>query len=228
MSITGGSDELARAIQDLRVRHRMGEATLADFFELIRAFKNSPELLRSHAKSLGELNREIFLASHRVFPVGWGALAEILILVVSIAAGLAAILAKEPALIVIAQIGTVIALHPLLHLLAGTLMGIRFLGFYLNGPLRIEPGVKVDYETFLLRTGRRRALFFLAGIAGTFTGAFGWLLIGYFYSLPALYVNILLAISLLLFISEFIPPRLFGFKWYKSDLYKALRELKSH
>lgn len=58
-------------------------------------------------------------------------------------------------------------LHPLSHYLAGSLLGIRFTHYYLNGPARIEPTLKIDYFSYLRASGRRRALMHASGVIGT-------------------------------------------------------------
>lgn len=57
--------------------------------------------------------------------------------------------------------------HPLSHYLAGSLLGIRFTHYYLNGPARIEPTLKIDYFSYLKASGRRRALMHVSGVLGT-------------------------------------------------------------
>ncbi|MBU4491683.1 MAG: hypothetical protein KKD69_04385 [Euryarchaeota archaeon] len=37
-------------------------------------------------------------------------------------------------------------LHPLSHYIIGSLLGIRFTHYYLNGPAKIEPTLKVVFE----------------------------------------------------------------------------------
>ncbi len=58
-------------------------------------------------------------------------------------------------------------LHPLSHYIIGSLLGIRFTHYYLNGPARIEPTLKIDYFSYLKASGKRRALMHVSGVVGT-------------------------------------------------------------
>lgn len=58
-------------------------------------------------------------------------------------------------------------LHPLSHYITGSLLGIRFTHYYLNGPARIEPTLKIDYFSYLKTSPERRALMHLSGVIGT-------------------------------------------------------------
>lgn len=58
-------------------------------------------------------------------------------------------------------------LHPLSHYLAGSLLGIRFTHYYLNGPARIEPTLKIDYFSYLKTNGKKRAVMHVSGVLGT-------------------------------------------------------------
>ena len=58
-------------------------------------------------------------------------------------------------------------LHPLSHYAAGFLSGIRFTHYYLNGPARIEPTLRIDYFSYLKASGGKRALMHASGVIGT-------------------------------------------------------------
>ena len=58
-------------------------------------------------------------------------------------------------------------LHPLSHYLAGRLFGIRFTHYYLNGPARIEPTLRINYFSYLKAKGVKRALMHVSGVIGT-------------------------------------------------------------
>jgi hypothetical protein len=59
------------------------------------------------------------------------------------------------------------AVHPLSHFITGTLLGIRFTHYYLNGPARIEPTLKIDYLSYLKARPTHRALMHASGVLGT-------------------------------------------------------------
>ncbi len=58
-------------------------------------------------------------------------------------------------------------LHPLSHYLTGRLFGIRFTHYYLNGPARIEPTLRINYFSYLKAKGAKRALMHASGVIGT-------------------------------------------------------------
>ncbi|MDD5474189.1 MAG: hypothetical protein PHU34_08595 [Candidatus Methanoperedens sp.] len=58
-------------------------------------------------------------------------------------------------------------LHPLAHYVTGSIFGIRFTHYYLNGPARIEPTLRIDYSSYLKASGRKRALMHASGVIGT-------------------------------------------------------------
>lgn len=58
-------------------------------------------------------------------------------------------------------------LHPLSHYAIGSLFGIRFTHYYLNGPARIEPTLRIDYLSYLKASGGKRALMHASGVIGT-------------------------------------------------------------
>jgi len=58
-------------------------------------------------------------------------------------------------------------LHPLSHYITGTILGIKFTHYYLNGPARIEPTLRIDYFSYLKALGKKRALMHASGVIGT-------------------------------------------------------------
>ncbi len=58
-------------------------------------------------------------------------------------------------------------LHPLSHYITGALSGIRFTHYYLNGPARVEPTLRIDYSSYLKAKALGRALMHLSGVIGT-------------------------------------------------------------
>lgn len=58
-------------------------------------------------------------------------------------------------------------LHPLSHYITGSLFGIRFTHFYLDGPARFEPTLRIDYASYLRVSPVKRALMHASGVIGT-------------------------------------------------------------
>jgi len=59
------------------------------------------------------------------------------------------------------------SLHPLSHYLTGNLLGIKFTHYYLNGPAKIEPTLRINYSSYLKASPERRALMHASGVVGT-------------------------------------------------------------
>ncbi len=58
-------------------------------------------------------------------------------------------------------------LHPVSHYAAGWLCGIGFTHYYLNGPARIEPTLRINYYSYLKASGGKRAFMHASGVIGT-------------------------------------------------------------
>lgn len=53
------------------------------------------------------------------------------------------------ALVLVAGAGLGVSLHDLAHWVVGRLGGIRFVAYFLDGPFRVQPGLKIDYGSYL-------------------------------------------------------------------------------
>jgi hypothetical protein len=144
------------------------------FWRLVDRIKVEPALSHHWAEVVGRIERKAFQVRTRLrFPVWFGNL--VLSLGAFISAGLVpAALAiarrsstREPLLsgllVVAGAVGLAGAVHDLAHYVAGRLGGIRFLWYFLDGPLLIQPGIKVDYETYLMASPASRATMHAAG-----------------------------------------------------------------
>ncbi len=127
------------------------------------------------------------------------------------------------------------ALHPISHSIAGRMFGIRFHFYFLNGPLLIEPTLKVDYSTYVKASARGRALFHLAGALNSFATTLFVLVVALADS-DAQPVSRILLTGLWLFTtsSEILPllllrtgtSKILFMDFKKTDSYRALREWK--
>lgn len=108
-------------------------------------------------------------------------------------------------------------LHPLSHFLAGRLVGIRFTHYYLNGPARIEPTLRINYFSYLKTKGEKRALMHVSGVIGTLLAPLIAAHIAY-YSGSAGAAQNLIYFFLLMIVFELLTSTKIG------DLMKAKRE----
>lgn len=151
-----------------------GETYLArlGFWPLVRQVKAQPMLSRHWAEQVGRIDRKAFDARvHPTFPVFLGNA----VLVAGTAAGGAAIAvgaaAGDPVLSGVAFVASAgilsVSVHGLGHWLAGRTAGIRFHRYFLDGPFRIQPGLKTDYATYLRARPGGRAWMHAAGALAT-------------------------------------------------------------
>ncbi len=108
-------------------------------------------------------------------------------------------------------------LHPLSHYITGTISGIRFTHYYLNGPARIEPTLRIDYSSYLKAPANGRALMHLSGVIGTLAAPVIAALIAFYRGENAASVN-LFYLFILLIVFELLTSTRIG------DLMKAKRE----
>ncbi|MDD5617396.1 MAG: hypothetical protein PHH85_14495 [Candidatus Methanoperedens sp.] len=107
--------------------------------------------------------------------------------------------------------------HPLSHYLTGALSGIRFTHYYLNGPAKIEPTLRIDQVSYLKASGKQRALMHISGVIGTLAAPLIAALIAVSKGANAAAFNLFI-LFLLLIIFELLTSTKIG------DLMKAKRE----
>ncbi len=201
----------------------------ARFWRLVERVKAEPELARIYGDRIAEIDARRF--RRRSMSLRAGTAMMLLPLMLSIPLfRLAAELegAAQVALFLLATLMLMSTMHTLFHILAGRLLGIGFLYYFLNGPARIEPTLKIHYGTYLRATPARRAALHLSGIAGSVLGSF----LGLVAALRTGGGEAALVLALLFLLNipfEFAPPLLvrLGLKSFrKSDAYRAFRELR--
>jgi hypothetical protein len=148
------------------------------FWTLVDQVKLEPRLAHHWADVVGRIDRKAFETHVRPrFPVWLGnaiLLSGTVVLAALVPVGLA--LAEgfdQPRpgwggfLVVVAAGGLAVTVHDPAHWVAGRLAGIRFLNYFLDGPFRIQPGLKVEYASYLRATARGRAIMHAAGALAT-------------------------------------------------------------
>ncbi len=137
------------------------------FWRAVGAVKRRPELLNRYAARIATVDRRAFLArTALVFPIAFGVAALVLGTLVGIALLLVAF-SLPPDLAGIAVLlgaGVLIgATHDLAHLVVGRAAGIRFTHWYSDLPKRPQPGVKIDYVSYLSAPAAGRAWMHASG-----------------------------------------------------------------
>ena len=202
------------------------------FYMLVAKVKRSRTLINKHADRIARIDAEIFRRRAKLrLSIAAGSAAMLLL------AALAALLffiapsfgaTLHGLLTILATFLLMTALHPLAHLIAGKLLGIRFLFYFPNGPAKIEPTLKLEYASYLRASPRARAVMHLSGIAASILATLLGFLAAHFTRAPRFATTLLLLLLLLNSALEFSPPLLvkIGFKSLrKSDAYRFFREL---
>jgi hypothetical protein len=148
------------------------------FWRLVDQVKLDPRLASHWADVVGRIDRKAFEARVRPrFPVWFGnalliggtvVLAALVPVSLALAEGF-----DQPRpglaglLLLVAAGGLAVTVHAPAHWVAGRLAGMRFVAYFLNGPFRIQPGIKVDYASYLRAAPRGRVLMHAAGALAT-------------------------------------------------------------
>jgi hypothetical protein len=159
-----------------RIERRVdaGDTDLAHlgFWRLVGRLKLEPRLAEHWAEDVGRIDRKAFERRVRIRMPVWLGNA---ILVVASAAAVALVrialaLARDDPESTVAGILALVAagwlsatLHVPAHWAVGRLVGIRFTHAFVGGPLRVTPGVKIDYASYLRASPGARAWMHAAG-----------------------------------------------------------------
>jgi hypothetical protein len=165
------------------------------FWKAVAAVKRHPEWRARYAGRIAAIDREAFERGVRLHvPLSLGVTALAAGTVAGVGAVVASLFAprQRKSLLLLGGSGVLlVATHGLTHFIVGRAFGIRFTSVFLGGKLLIEPGLKIDYESYLKVSPRRRAwmhasgaiktmavsiLMFLVALAGGFPRWVKWLL----------------------------------------------------
>jgi hypothetical protein len=165
-------DEFARIESEVE----RGNTDLAGlgFWGLVRKVKQEPRLADHWADVVGRIDRKAFEGRVRpAIPVWLGNAVMLVGTVALVVAVVVAIRLAEGAsetgdtwagiLAVAAAGGLSVTLHCPAHWVVGRLVGIRFLRYFIGGPLKVTPGIKADYASYLRASPGERAAMHAAG-----------------------------------------------------------------
>jgi hypothetical protein len=186
-------DELARI--EAAVDGGETDVSKLGFWKLVRQIKADPMLSAHWADQVGRIDRKLFEARVRPkFPVWFGnlvlTLGTVAFLVMPVYAGLLAdgwFGSSGPSsgeqtwggiLLLASALGLSASIHDLGHWLVGRVVGIRFIHYFLNGPTKVQPGLKTDYATYLRTAPEARAVMHASGAVASKIAPFLVLLIG--------------------------------------------------
>jgi hypothetical protein len=131
------------------------------FWRAVAAVKRRPDWVARYADRIGALDRAAFeRAVQPTLPVGSGtAILSLGALIGLVLVGAVdAVPRRSRGMFVLAGCGLLLGTtHDLAHLVVGSLLGIRFTHWFLDGPTRLQPGLKVDYAAYLRTPAVARA-----------------------------------------------------------------------
>jgi hypothetical protein len=145
-----------------------GDTDLREFWRLVRRVKADPMLCAHWAETIGRIDRAAFERRvHPRFPVWLGNALLTVGVLVGAGAIAYAIGCDNPTVsgvLLVASGGVLtVSVHDLAHWVWGRAVGMRFLCYFLDGPMRIQPGLKTDYATYLRTPPRSRAAMHASG-----------------------------------------------------------------
>jgi hypothetical protein len=161
------------------------------FWRLVNRIKVEPALSHHWAETVGRIDRKAFEVRVKPrLPVWFG---NVLLLVstaiwaalVPVALAIARRSATpEPVisglLVVAAAGGLSASVHDLAHYVVGSIGRIRFHAYFIGDPLKVTPGLKIDYESYLKASPGSRATMHAAGALATKAAPFAVFVGAYF------------------------------------------------
>lgn len=198
------------------------------FRRVVREVKADPELARDHADRIARIDDAAFRRwPMLVVPIVPGTILAL----VAAAVGLG-LVAWSYRLADGSQVAAVVAFfagfgvlaattHGLGHLVVGRLLGIRFTAWYVASPGRPQPGVKIDYASYLRSTRARRAWMHASGAIVTKVLPFALIGAARAAGLPGWVTWALVGIGFVMIVTDVM------FSTRKSDWSRVIRELRS-
>jgi hypothetical protein len=143
------------------------DLTRLGFWRAVAAVKRRPEWVSAYATRIGEIDRRAFARAVRpIIPIGVGAGILAAAGLVGVALVVIDLTLPQPlrGLIVLAGTGALLwSTHDLAHLVVGWVDRLQFVGWFVDGPTRLQPGLKVEYGSYLRTPPSARAWFHASG-----------------------------------------------------------------
>lgn len=194
------------------------------FWRAVAAVKRDPSLVAAHAERIARIDRAVF---ERSVPLRAPSSVGVALLAAGAAIGLAALAVaprlERPLLDLAVLVGAGaldLVTHGLAHLVIGALVGIRFTHWFVDLPKKPQPGLKIDYESYLRTPARARAWMHASGAIATKLTPFAVALYALVISTDAWATAILLAVGVVQIATDLL------FSVNTSDWKKFRREMK--
>lgn len=205
------------------------------FWKVVEKVKMSNIRAEDIIAKIAEIDAESFRKRHRHLDTRAGSvLAGLLTLlgVLVVYEGASSYVEIVHGLFVVGIVMVIIGIHPLVHIAVGRYYGIEFLFYFLNGSLRIEPSIKIEYDSYLRASPKGKAIMHLSGVTATFVILSSGLFFGLIFRMSVWSMIVLSGILTLLVFKDFVAPYLHwisfwktrGTNFAKTDFYRTLRE----
>lgn len=160
--------EIRAALDEAEAAVQRGQGlSQTDFWKAVGAVKHSPELARELGPRIAVIDQQAFQPFPMItVPIGVGTTLAVLAALVGLGGVAASYYLDQPWNWLVFGLGVVAlfaSTHGLAHLVTGAAMGIRFTCWFVAGPSRPQPGVKIDYASYLLVPPRQRAWMHASG-----------------------------------------------------------------
>jgi hypothetical protein len=137
------------------------------FWRAVEAVKRHREWIEAYADRIAVIDRETFRRSTWIdIPLHLGLIGLATGTLIGLAFVGGAFLAAPPvnSLLILAGAGALLGgTHDLAHWVTGRVVGIRFTELFIARPSRPQPGIKIDYATYLRASARARAWMHASG-----------------------------------------------------------------
>lgn len=167
-------DEIASVLDAAETALRKGDAvdlSTLGFWKAVAAVKRDPALVEPFAERIGAIDRQAFVRwALLTVPFRVGAVIAALGLLGGLAVVASAYYVDDPARGLLLLAGTAVvvtAIHSPAHAVVGRRYGMRFTHWFVGSIKRPQPGVKVDYATYLRAPARERAVMHASGAVAT-------------------------------------------------------------
>lgn len=163
--------EIDRILSDVEEDLRTGDADMRPFWRVVAAVKRDQTLADAFADRIAVVDRTAFERwALLTVPIWSGTALMVLGTVLGLFMVLLSYYVTEPGNGVFLLVGTGITwitTHGLAHVAVGALGGMRFTHWFIGRLIQPQPGVKVDYATYLRADAKARARMHAAGAVMT-------------------------------------------------------------
>lgn len=176
------------------------------FWRAVAAVKRKPDLVARYADRIARIDRAVFLDRVKVrFPATLGVVllsvgSVVGLIILWVAAGQGHPLRELAVLVGMGAL--LVCTHNLAHFVVGSLTGIRFTDWFADLPRRPQPGLKIDYASYLRAPARSRAWMHASGAIVTKIVPFAALLYAIAIGCDAWAILLLLALGIVQIVTD--------------------------